>query len=228
MPEIGKWQRQFLLLLFLLWLSIRGRHNFANLARYGQYNEGAYRKNFSKAFDWLTFNRILCEKALGSHAILAFDPSYISKSGKHTDGVGKFWSGCAGQVKHGLEISAIAAVDLDNNAALHLAAFQTLARRAGQSLLDYYAEGITKRKEALLQVSEYLVADAYFSKAPFIDRFTEEGFVVVSRLRTDAKMRYFYRGAKEKKKGRPKVRSYSGCAPTSPGCVFHLRQRFYR
>ena len=45
MPQIGKWQRKFLLHLFVLWLSIRGRHNFANLARYDIFGEGAYRNN---------------------------------------------------------------------------------------------------------------------------------------------------------------------------------------
>ncbi len=204
MPEIGKWQRQFLLLLFPLWLSIRGRYNFANLARYGCYRERTYRNNFAKRFDWLTFNRILCQQNLGGNTILAFDPSYIAKSGKHTDGVGKYWSGCAGQVKHGLEINGIAAVDVDTNTALHLTAFQTLPRREGQTLLDFYAEGIIKRKDELQKISRTVVADAYFSKAPFINKLTAADLDVVSRLRTDARMRYLYKGPPSSGRGRPK------------------------
>ena len=125
MPGIGQWQIKFLLLLFPLWLSIRGRHNFANLARYGGYREGAFRDNFAKSFDWLTFNRLLCQQTLGPDLIIGFDPSYLPKSGKFTEGQGEYWSGCAGQVRPGLEISGIAAVDLQSNTALHLAAFQT-------------------------------------------------------------------------------------------------------
>lgn len=204
MPDIGKWQRRFLLLLFPLWLSIRGRHNFANLARYGKYREGAYRNNFAKPFDWLIFNRILCQQFLGDNMILAFDPSYITKSGKHTDGVDKFWSGCAGQAKRGLEISGVAAVDIDSKVALHLTAFQTLPRSEGQSLLDYYAQGIIKRQAELKKISHRVVADAYFSKAPFVDQLTKAGFELVSRLRTDARMRYLFEGQVRKGRGRPK------------------------
>ncbi|EKF54418.1 hypothetical protein I215_12338 [Galbibacter marinus] len=34
---------------------------------------------------------------------IAFDPSYVSKSGKKTPGVGYFWSGSAARAKWGLE-----------------------------------------------------------------------------------------------------------------------------
>ncbi|NJC24525.1 transposase [Neolewinella antarctica] len=203
MPQIGKWQRKFLLLLFPLWLSIRGRHNFANLARYSVYGEGAFRHNFAKPFDWLTFNRLLCLRSLGPDRILAFDPSYLPKSGHYTEGVAKFWSGSARQVRPGLEISSIAAVDLADSTALHLEAFQTLPRGEGQTLLDYYAEGILSRQRQLKLISSYLVADAYFSKQPFVDKLTKAGFKLVSRLRCDARMRYLYQGTPTGKRGRP-------------------------
>ena len=208
MPRTGKWQRQFLLHLFVLWLSIRGRHNFANLARYGSYGEGAYRNNFAKTFDWLSFNRRLCQQALSADVALAFDPSYLAKSGKHTEGVAKYWSGCAGQVKHGLEISGIAAIDLETSTALHLVAFQTLERAAEQTLLDYYAEGIIQHEEELKKISKHIIADAYFSKAPFVQKLTKAGFELVSRLRTDARLRYLYTGPTKEGKGRP--RQYDG------------------
>ena len=202
MPGIGRWQTRFLLLLFPLWLSIRGRHNFANLARYGQYGEGAIRNNFARKFDWWTFNRLLCQTTLGPDLILGFDPSYLSKSGKFTEGKADYWSGCAGQVLPGLEISGIAAVDLQTNSALHVGAFQTLPRAEGQTLLEYYAEGIIAQRQNLRQLSTYVVADAYFSKAPFVDKLLPSGFEVVSRLRVDAAMRYLYQG-ESKGKGRP-------------------------
>ena len=52
------------------------------------------------------------------HYIIAFDPSYIAKSGKSTPGVGWYWSGVAGKSKWGLEISGIAAIDIDNHTGL--------------------------------------------------------------------------------------------------------------
>ena len=38
---------------------------------------------------------------------IAFDPSYIYKTGKHTPGLGYFWSGCASKTKWGLEIGGV-------------------------------------------------------------------------------------------------------------------------
>lgn len=113
-------------------------------------------------------------------------------------------SGCAGQVKRGLEISGIAAVDLDYKVALHLTAFQTLLRQEGQTLLDFYANGIIERKAQLQQISNKLVADAYFSKAPFVDKLKGAGFELISRLRNDARMRYLYEGERSVAPGRPR------------------------
>ena len=39
------------------------------------------------------------------------DPSYISKAGKKTPHIGRFWSGCAQSVKHGLEIMGIGLIE---------------------------------------------------------------------------------------------------------------------
>jgi len=54
--------------------------------------------------------------------MLAFDPGYLRKAGKHTPGVGYYWSGVAGAAKSGLEIADIAAVDPDACTAYHLEA----------------------------------------------------------------------------------------------------------
>lgn len=204
LPGVGAWQRKFLTHLFVLWLSIRGRYNFAHLSRYGKYTESTYRNNFSKNFDFLTFNQELVERHLSSDRILAFDPSFLPKSGKHTDGVGKYWSGCAGQVKPGMEMSGLAAVDLVDKTAMHLMAVQTVLKDENETLLDYYLSIILNRKNQLLTISKYLVADAYFSKKPFVDQLVNEGFEFVSRLRTDTHLRYIYTGPKEERRGAPR------------------------
>src|SRR6056297_3804302 len=137
--EIGKWQRKFLLHLFPLWLSIRGRYNFTNLARYGGHQESTYRKHFSRDFDWLDFNTRLVERYLSSDRILALDPSFISKSGKHSAGVGYFWSGSAGSTQWGKELCGVSAVDLTDKTALHLVlvAVQSMDFDV-ENPLDYY------------------------------------------------------------------------------------------
>jgi hypothetical protein len=207
LPNINQWRRDFLIETFILFLSIRGRINFLQLARYGKYKEQRYRQQFEKSFDFLTFNKELALSQGSGRYAIAFDPSYISKSGKKTPGVGWYWSGCANQAKWGLEIGGLAAIDIDNHTAFHLEAVQTL-NTDDQSLSDWYAGVISDRKETLSIISKYLVADAWFSKKPFTDQIVSLEMHLISRLRDDADLKYLYKGPHTGKKGRP--RKYDG------------------
>ena len=95
LPNINQWRRTFLLEILILFLSIRGRINFLQLARYGKYKEQRYRQQFEKRFDFLSFNKELTLSQGSGRYAIAFDPSYVAKSGKETPGVGWYWSGCA-------------------------------------------------------------------------------------------------------------------------------------
>ena len=203
-PTVGKWQRRFIIHLFGLWLSIRGRHNYINLARYGHYVEDTYRHNAARSFPFLTFNRLLAEQFLSEDCIIAFDPTYVSKSGKHTAGVGYFYSGCAGREKWGLEFSGIAAVDLSVKKALHLEAVQTFYNAKEETLLQCYARAVIERKDDLQLISNVIAADAFFARAPFIDLVTQAGFEIVTRLQKNIYLRYLYEGPRKKGPGRPK------------------------
>jgi len=123
---------------FILFLSIRGRINFLQLGRYGKYKEQRYRQQFEKSFDFLTFNKELTLSQGSGKYVIAFDPSYINKSGKKTPGLSWYWSGCANQAKWGLEIGGLAVIDIDNHTAFHLEAVQTL-NTDDQTLTDWYA-----------------------------------------------------------------------------------------
>ena len=94
-PDIGKWQRDFMIHLMPLLLTIRGRHNFKNLSRYGSFNEATYRVRYEKDFEAARFNEQLIMSLPEEERIIAFDPSYLPKSGKHTPGTSYFWSDCA-------------------------------------------------------------------------------------------------------------------------------------
>lgn len=210
--KISKWRRDFLIEIFLLFLSIKGRINFLQFGRFGKFNEQRYRQQFEKDFDFMEFNQQIVLTSAGKNLAIAFDPSYIPKSGKKTYGLGKYWSGCANQIKWGLEIGGIAAIDFDNNTALHLEAIQTPSKEdlASKSfnLLDWYAKIISDRAQSLLLLSKYLLADAYFSKKPFTDKIIEAGMHLISRLRDDADLNYLFFGETTGKKGRPK--KYAG------------------
>ena len=99
MSGLNKWRVDFLSHLFRLFLSMRGRYTFLNAARYGQFREETYRNHFERPQDWATFNYHLIMQCTAAERFNVFDSSYLSKSGKHTPGVGYHWSGCAGKAK---------------------------------------------------------------------------------------------------------------------------------
>lgn len=200
----NKCRKDFFCEVVILLLSIKGRVNFLQLGRFGNFKEQRYRQQFEKPFPWLDFNKELTLSHGGSRFVIAFDPSYINKSGKKTPGVGWYWSGCAGQSKWGLEIGGLAAIDLDNHTAFHLEAVQTLIEdKQATSLTDWYVNVIKERKETLSSISKYLVADAWFSKKPFVDQIIGMDMHLISRLRDDADLKYLYLGPPTGKRGRP-------------------------
>jgi hypothetical protein len=62
---------------------------------------------------------------LGKILALVIDSSHISKSGKHTPGLGKYWESKQGKAVRGLEVSCCAVVDVAGHFALPLDALQT-------------------------------------------------------------------------------------------------------
>lgn len=207
LPNINQWRRAFLVETLILFMSIRGRINFLQLARYGKHKEQRYRQQFEKRFDFLAFNKELTLSQGSGRYAIAFDPSYVTKSGKKTPGVGWYWSGVANRAKWGLEIGGLAAIDIDNHTAFHLEAVQTL-NSDDQTLSDWYAGVISERKDTLTSISKYLVADAWFSKRSFADQVIQSDMHLISRLRDDANLQYLYTGPKTGEKGRP--RQYAG------------------
>lgn len=203
MPDIGKWQKNFMIHLMPLLLTIRGRHNFENLSRYGIFNEATYRVRYEGEFAFEQFNEQLILSLPEEERIIAFDPSYLPKSGKHTVGTSYFWSGCANATKYGLEISGFASVGLESRTAMHLYAKQTIGQEAHNSLLDYYAGLVVDQKDTLKAISSTIVADGYFWREPFVNTVTAQGFTLISKLPSNAVLQYPCLGPKPKRRGRP-------------------------
>lgn len=207
-------RQKFILHILMLFLSHRGRINFLQMGRQGGMNEKNYRYHFENKFDWLSFNTEFVHQNCGTELIIGFDPSYITKSGKCSYGLGYFYSGCASQYKQGLEIGSFAAVDIKQNTAYHLIAVQTPSAKRDRideqiTLTDYYGALFLEKSTQLEKVSKTLVCDAYFSKCKFVDIVCEQtNFEFISRLRDDANLRYIYYGKQREGKGRPK--QYAG------------------
>ncbi len=202
-------RKNFILSTMILFLSMGGRRNFKGMERYGERCEKTYRLQFEKRFDFLVFNIELSKESLSDDCVLVFDPSYLPKSGKHTPGMGKFWSGCLGKAIQGIEIGGLGIVDMLQNTAFNLEAIQTPSpaslKATGKTLVDHYAEVIITRFEQIRPLSKYLAVDGYFSKVKFVDSvLSSTTLEIISKLRCDANLNYLYDGPKRAGRGRPK------------------------
>ena len=211
MNDLNKSKRDFLSYCFCLFLSIQGRLNFLEMARYSdEYTESSCRNHFKEHFDFSTFNTELILAHGSGEYILALDMSYIRKSGKSTQGIGKYWSGCSSRAEWGLEAGILAVVDVVNHTAFSLDAVQTpnkVQREAlGISYLDYCVSVVLWNKANITRLSKYLAVDAYFTKKEFIIPVIEKtGLHIIGRLRDDANLRYLYQGKRRVGRGRPTV-----------------------
>ncbi|MCK9641472.1 MAG: transposase [Prolixibacteraceae bacterium] len=206
--RLNKSRKDFIISVLWHILSIKGRINFLQLGRFSPLCEQTYRNQFEKEFDFLSFNKQLINQTISSECAVALDPSYIPKAGKATYGRGRYWSGVAGAAKWGLDLCGFAVVDIVNNTALHLKAWQTppaveLAEK-GLTLLSYYASLVGENATSFKEYSHYILADAYFAKRPFVDAVLSTGMHFISRLRDDSVLKYRFTGEPTGKKGAPK------------------------
>ena len=192
-----------------LWLGMNCRYVFSNMERWGKMTEKSYRSGFEKSFDWFKFNYALVHQHCSTELIAVFDPSFIRKSGKQTYGVGMFWSGVSQKALRGLEVGCLAFVDVVNTTAMHGIAEQTPSpaslKAKGKTLVTHYVSIIEKHLEDIKSVSRYLVVDGYFMKQDFIQPLFSKGLHIITKARSDANLKYLYKGRQSSSKGRPKL-----------------------
>ena len=207
--NISKPRLKFLSTIFEEWLALPVRYTMLNLGRFGNYSEKSVRLHFEKLFDFVAFNRNIIESSCGKKLIAAFDPSYIPKSGKNTPGLGRFWSGKDQCSLKGLEISCLSIVDIEAETAMSLEIVQTpskdILEAKKQNLVGHYVGIIEKNLSTLKALVSHLVADGYFMKYEFIIPVLKQGLHVITKMRSDANLRYIYSGPKKKGRGRPKA-----------------------
>jgi hypothetical protein len=63
---------------------------------------------------------------------------------------------------------------------------------------------VTENAIEFKKISNYLVADAYFSKEPFVSAVSKAKLFFISRLRKDSNLNYLYNGPTTGKRGAPK------------------------
>jgi hypothetical protein len=211
MPNVTQPQVKFMLVLLPLLVCLRGRANFRNLSRYSDYHEKTFSRWYRRGFDFVEFNRLsllpLCEEA-ETTLIAATDCSFVSKSGKHTEGLGKFYNGVQGKTEKGLEISTLAVVNVTENTAYTLSTRQTPATgKNDESRVDSYLDHLKQDRHTLSPQIRYLVADGYYSKKKYINGVAALDLHQIGKLRCDANLRWLYQG---EQKPRGRRRRYDG------------------
>ncbi len=170
-------------------MAIPRKINILQFGRYGRRSEQCYRQTYGRHFNWLEMNMALARERFakgGWLQAIAIDASYISKAGKKTPHVGRFWSGCVSAVKHGLEILGIGLIDVDLKDCMMLRAVQTLNQKEqksrGLNLTGWYLKVLGRYARRLKKITDVVVADASFSGKPFVDGVRKLGMHLVSRL----------------------------------------------
>jgi hypothetical protein len=125
--------QRFLRELLMLLVIVPGRATFLNLSRYSDYAEKTFRRWFRRQVDWAQLNVTAIRAVVprDHESVLAFDPSFVPKSGKGTAGLGRFWNGSAGRAEPGLELNTLAWVDVTANTAYTISAEMTPPEPAG-------------------------------------------------------------------------------------------------
>jgi len=207
--EVKKPVAKFIIHIVELWLGMNCRYVFSNMERWGKMTEKSYRNGFSKFFDWFKFNYVIVQQHCSEEVIAVFDPSYIKKSGKHTYGMGMFWSGVRQKALRGLEIGCLAFVDVTHATALHGIAEQTPSPKSlkgsGKTLVHHYVSVIEKHISDIKAITRYLAVDGYFMKKDFIQPLLNQGLHIITKARKDANLMYLYKGKQKGGRGRPKL-----------------------
>lgn len=200
---LTKPRRNFVAGLLATILALHGRVNYHNLARYGNYCEHTYARHFAQPFPWLAYHAQVIRHAVPAthQRLLAQEASFLPKSGKHTPGRDRFYNGCAGRVERGLEISALAVIDLTQKGA-YLAA---VAHTPAAPRLDHAIQQVPAARPGLPADVASLAAEGAYAKQKYVDAMVVLGRHVVTKLRADAALRFRYTGSRTGKKGRPKT-----------------------
>jgi hypothetical protein len=165
----------------------------------------------------MKFNQQLIEGAIEpeSEVILAVDCSFIPKSGKRTYGIDYFYNGSASRTEKGLEISAMAVVDVNQKLGYSLSVQQTPANISSPdkreqnetTRINHYLTQLEATVPYLPSSLRYVVADGFYSKVKWVEGVTNLKLEAIGKLRRDANLRYL---SQDKYSGRGRPRKYAG------------------
>lgn len=204
MSSLKKTQKAFIAMLFSTLIIVQGKANFRNMSRYSDSSEKRFSRWYRKSFDFLAFNETLIFQQIPKHTkcIAAMDASFMTKSGKKTEGLAKFFHGAIGKAENGLELSLISIVNLESNTAYAFDAQQTIdapkpvdESEAEITRVDLYAVQAVRIAPLLIEHHiHYMAIDSFYTKYKFVTPVVDTGINLVGKLRSDANLRWLFQG----------------------------------
>lgn len=197
--------------LFTTILIVCGKVNFSNLSRYSSLNEKTYRRQYEQAFDFIGLNLSIVEAATasGQSWMGVMDSSFIRKSGKHTFGLDWYYNGSASRVEKGLEVSLIGLVNVETEQSYAVSVEQTCSQTDFPELsrIDQALDQVERLQPHLPAQVRCFAVDGAYAKEKFVTGMRQLKLHVLSKLRRDANLRYFFEG---EQKPRGRKRKYAG------------------
>jgi Transposase DDE domain len=212
----GQVKQRILLTLLPLFIGMYRRMNFRQIAFASGYCERTILNWFSHKLDLLPFNvNLINEHTSGKH-IFIFDPSFLTKSGKLSAYVGKFWSGSARKVQWGQEIGCLSLGDLIQRTAYHLQAKLTPNKQALEAsslnLMSHYVKFLLDTLPFVIGLSNVLACDGYFGVSTFVKPIMKLNIHIISKIKSNGKLFYKHVYPKDADgkimytRGRPKIK----------------------
>jgi hypothetical protein len=178
--------------------------NYTNLSRYSDLSERTYRRHFERGIGFEGLNQALIEPLRRDETvqIAVVDCTFVEKSGRHTYGLDQFYSGKTRRPERGLELSAVAIVDLEQKSGYKLSAQQTEAglQQSGEASeqadgakgnrIDFYLGHLAYCTTSFPTWIRYLVADGFYSKYKWVTGVVQLGFHAIGKLRCDANLKF--------------------------------------
>ena len=212
LSQTKKPQRTFVAHLLGLLLMLPGHATFRNMSRYSPYHERTLSRWYERPFDWVSLNKAAIATVIPPEheQALVIDARFVPKSGKQTYGLDRFWNGCHSRAEKGLELSAVAWLDLTAHGAYSLSVEQTPPSEDNTdpqaTRIDTYLDQFTRLVTAHdLSPLRYLIADGGYSNQKFVTGICALGWHQIGKLRADANLRYLYQGPKRPGRGRQKT-----------------------
>jgi DDE superfamily endonuclease len=210
--QTQKPQQKFLAPLLGLLLMLPGHATFRNLSRYSAYHEKTFARWYARDFDFVSLTKAAILRVIPPthQQALVIDASFVPKSGKQTYGLDRFWNGSHSRTEKGLEISALAWLDITDSCAYGLSVEQTpptpKTTDPEATRIDVYLDQLTRVvSEHHLNHLRYVITDGYYSKQKFTRGIRDLGLHQLGKLRIDANLRYLYQGPQRPGRGRPQT-----------------------